>query len=285
MRTYIGTGLLGAGFVKAFLNRGEAVTVWNRTAEKAQKLAKDGANVAKTLEDAVKDADIIHMTLSDDTAVDDVLENSAPHFKKGVTILDHTTTSADGAAERSKKWNTGETTYIHSPVMMNPNNALNATGAMLISGNQEAIKEIMPEIEPMTGQVINLGENVKAAAGMKLITNLYLVAVNSGISDILNISSALDIPNDSIKEAVGAMNPAGLFKGSLDRVQSDDIRNNPLWELVMARKDVRLMIEEGKKTGNTMVAMPAAAKEMDKWIENGHAHDDWAIFASGGAEK
>jgi 3-hydroxyisobutyrate dehydrogenase len=51
----------------------------------------------------------------------------------------------------------------------------------------------------------------------------------------------------------------------------------------MARKDVRLAIDEGEKTGNRMVALPAAAAEMDRWIQDGFAHTDWAIFASAGA--
>lgn len=285
MRTYIGTGLLGSAFVKAFLNRGEKVKVWNRTLSKAKPLGEIGAEVAKTLEKAVKDADIIHMTLRDDATVEEVLAQAKPHLKPGVYILDHTTTSVEGAKERTTKWAKEGIHYLHTPVMMGPSAALNAKGSMLTSGNQEEITKMMPEIEPMTGQVINLGEAVGAAAAMKLITNLYLVAVNSGLSDILNIAKVHNLTPDAIGNALSAMNPELLMKGLLGKLTSGTLQSNPTWELTMARKDVRLMIEEGQKSGNRMIAMPAAAAEMDKWIEDGHAQDDWTVFASAGVEK
>lgn len=285
MRTYIGTGLLGAAFVKAFLNRGEHVRVWNRTHSKAQALEKDGADVAKTLKEAVKDADIIHLTLRDDETVEEVLNQAKPHLKKGAFILDHTTTSVDGAKERTKKWKEEGIHYLHTPVMMGPSAALHAKGSMLTSGDQEEIKEVLPEIEPMTGRVINLGDKIGAAAAMKLITNLYLVGVNSSLSDILNIAKVHDLSPDALENALGAMSPELLLAGSLKKLFSGTLTSDPTWELTMARKDVRLMLEEGTKSGNRMVAMPAAAAEMDKWIEDGHAHDDWAIFASGAVEE
>lgn len=284
MRTYIGTGLLGAAFVKAFLNRDEKVRVWNRTLSKAKPLEKEGAEVVETLEEAVKDADIIHMTLRDDATVEEVLSQAQPHLKKGAYILDHTTTSVEGAKKRTEKWKKEGIYYLHTPVMMGPDAALHAKGSMLASGNQEEIKKILPEIEPMTGQVINLGDETGAAAAMKLITNLYLVAVNSGLGDILNIAKVHHISPDSIKDTLGAMNPEGLMRGSLNKLVSGTLTTDPSWELTMARKDVRLMIEEGKKSGNRMVAMPAAAAEMDKWIDDGHAHEHWSVFASAGAE-
>jgi 3-hydroxyisobutyrate dehydrogenase len=51
------------------------------------------------------------------------------------------------------------------------------------------------------------------------------------------------------------------------------------WELGMARKDARIMIEEAQRAGVDLAVMPAIAKELDRWIERGHAHDDWTVIA------
>jgi 3-hydroxyisobutyrate dehydrogenase len=51
------------------------------------------------------------------------------------------------------------------------------------------------------------------------------------------------------------------------------------WELVMARKDARLMLEEAARGDVPLAIVPAIAAEMDRWIERGHAKDDWTVIA------
>src|SRR6188474_426794 len=116
MVAFLGTGLLGANFSRALLKRGEKVQVWNRTAGKAKALESEGAKAFDNVADAVKGADRIHLTLSDDNAVDDVLEKASPGFNPGVIIVDHTTTSAPGAAKRSSYWKQKGFHFIHAPV-------------------------------------------------------------------------------------------------------------------------------------------------------------------------
>ena len=94
MIAFLGTGLLGSNFTRALLKKGEQVHVWNRTFEKAKDLEVYGAKAFDQVAEAVKNADRIHLTLSDDQAVDEVLENASAGFKPGVVIIDHTTTSA-----------------------------------------------------------------------------------------------------------------------------------------------------------------------------------------------
>ena len=74
---WIGAGLLGAGFVEAALARGLGVTVWNRTVAKAKALEAHGARVASSLEEAVAGVERVHLCLSDDAAVDAVLDRMA----------------------------------------------------------------------------------------------------------------------------------------------------------------------------------------------------------------
>ena len=102
MIAFLGTGLLGANFTRALLRRGEQVNVWNRTRDKAKALEAEGAKAFSDPAEAVKDADRIHLALSDDPSVDDVLTKASQGFKQGVIIIDHSTTSAPGAANRAK---------------------------------------------------------------------------------------------------------------------------------------------------------------------------------------
>ena len=54
---------------------------------------------------------------------------------------------------------------------------------------------------------------------------------------------------------------------------------NASWELGMARKDARLMLEEGERHGVPLPMLPAIAATMDRFIARGHTHDDWTVIA------
>lgn len=278
MIAFIGTGLLGANFTKALLKKGKQVNVWNRTADKAKALEVDGAKAFENITDAVKDVDRIHMTLKDDDSVNEILEQMKPALKPGVIIIDHTTTSPDGAAERTEKWKKLGFTYVHAPVFMGPPNALESTGTMLISGDQELIKKLQPELSQMTGTLLNLGTEVSKAAGMKLIGNLFLISMSGALIDSLALAKDLKIPGSDVSALFEAWNPAAMIPARMKRMMAAEF-SKPSWELKMARKDARLMMEASKHGDAELHVIPAMAALMDKYMERGHQNDDWMVIA------
>jgi 3-hydroxyisobutyrate dehydrogenase len=278
MIAFLGTGLLGANFTRALLKKGEKVNVWNRSAEKAKVLETYGAKAFDQVTDAVRGANRIHLTLSDDQVVDEVLEKASSGFAPGVIIIDHTTTSSPGAAKRSAYWKKKGYTYIHAPVFMGPPNALEGTGVMLVSGDQQIVKILEPELSRMTGKLWNLGEQPEKAASIKLLGNLFHISLTGGISDLLTLAESLNIPASEIATLVETLNPGVVAQGRIKKITSNTF-DQPSWELSMARKDARLMMEQAKATNKTLMIVPAVAKKMDAWLEKGHAKDDWTIIS------
>ena len=278
MIAFLGTGLLGSNFVKALLKKGEQVNVWNRTASRATALEAAGAKAFVDPSAAVKGAERIHLTVSDDKAVDETLEKASSGFAPGVIIIDHTTTSAAAVAARTDHWKEQGFNYIHAPVFMGPPNALDSTGYMLVSGDQEIINTLTPILSSMTGKLINLGTEKNRAAGIKLIGNLFLMSLTAGISDMLALAKSLDIPASEIEALLATWNPGSAVPGRLKRILSDQF-SNASWELNMARKDAGLMMQEAENGHGSLTIIPVIAKEMDRWIEKGHGKDDWTIIA------
>ncbi len=278
MIAFLGTGLLGANFTRALLKKGEKVQVWNRTLNKAKALEIFGAKAFDNVVDAVKGANRIHLTLSDDNAVDEVLMKASIGFDRGTIIIDHTTTSAPGATKRSAYWKQNGFTYIHAPVFMGPPNALEGTGVMLISGDQQVIKLLEPELSAMTGKLWNLGEQPEKAASIKLLGNLFHICLTSGIADLITLAGTLRVPTSELGPLLELLNPAVVAQGRLKKITSNTF-DQPSWELSMARKDARLMIEQATSHHKTLMVIPAVAKKMDAWIDKGHANDDWTIIS------
>lgn len=279
MVSFLGTGLLGSNFVKAMLRRGTPVQVWNRTPAKAQALEELGAKAFGNVADAVRNADYIHCTLKDDNSVDEVLEQASAGFKQGAIIIDHTTTSAGGAVERTKKWKERGFTYLHAPVFMGPQNALDATGFMLVSGDQQLIARVEPMLSPMTGKLLNFGDQDGKAAAMKLIGNLFLVVFTAGVADAIALGKAQQVPVSDIEELFRHWNPASMMQARIQRVAGGKY-DNPSWELNMARKDTGLFLSAAEKAGVNLVTIPSIARQMDRWIEKGHGQHDWTVIGS-----
>lgn len=272
----LGTGLLGTGFVRSLRRAGEAVHVWNRTAARARALEADGARAFEDPAEAVRGADRIHVVLSDDAAVDTVLAAAA--VPAGALVIDHTTTSTMGALGRTAKWGLGGVTYVHAPVFMGPQNALDRTGLMLVSGDRTIIARVSPLLEPMTGKLIDLGPRVDAAAAFKLLGNLFLMAFTAGCADVLGLAKALEVPPEQAAALFEHWNPSATLGARFKRM-IEGAFDRPSWGLDMARKDARIVQAEVDRAGVALALLPAIAARMDAVIADGLGGADWTIIA------
>jgi 3-hydroxyisobutyrate dehydrogenase len=269
---------MGAGFVAAARRRGEEVAVWNRSPDKARALEALGARAYDDAASAVRDAAQIHVTLKDDETVDAVLEPLADHLAAGVVILDHTTTAPTPTAERYARWNARGIFFAHVPMFMGPQNARDATGLMLVSGPPERVATVAPIVEPMTGKLVHVGPGDERAAAFKLFGNMMLVFIVSGLADVYSFARSLGI---------SPVDAHGLFRefkltGAVDIRGKNMAEGNfaPAWELAMARKDVRLMLEEGALHGANFGVLPHIAQFFDRAIGAGHGNEDVGAVAA-----
>lgn len=278
MIAFLGMGLLGSNFVRALRERGEEVRVWNRSAERARALAEVGAVACDDPAEAARGASRVHVTLSDDAAVDDVLARAAAGFEPDVLLVDHTTTSPAGTQARAARWQERGVAFLHAPVFMGPQNARERTGTMLASGDGERFERARAALEGMTGKLVYLGPDPARAAAFKLMGNLFLMAVSAGLADTLTLGKALGVPAAEAATVFDLFNPAAVLPARVKRVL-DARFSTPSWELSMARKDARLMLEAAAAADASLAAVPGIAARMDDLIERGHAHDDWMVIA------
>jgi 3-hydroxyisobutyrate dehydrogenase len=272
----LGTGLLGSSFARALLRKGESVHVWNRSPAKARALEADGARAFDNPAEAIRGADRIHTVLSDDAAVEAVLAAAA--VPQGALVIDHSTTSTAGARDRIARWAAGGVTYVHAPVFMGPQNALDGTGMILLSGDRTVVERVRPLLEPMTGKVVDFGPRPDAAAAFKLLGNLFLMAFTAGCADVLGLAKAMDVPPEEAAALFDHFNPAASV-GARFRRMIDAEFAAPSWELSMARKDARLVQAEVDRAGVALALIPSIAARMDAVIADGYGSADWTVIA------
>lgn len=265
---FLGTGLMGAGFVRRMLANGHTVSVWNRTPAKAYALEAHGARAFADAADAVRGADRIHLSLADDASVDAVLEPLAAAIPATTWIVDHTTTAVTPTAERCARWAARGRVFLHAPVFMGPANAQEGTGLILVSGDQGRCDALLPALQEMTGKVVWMGAEPARAAAFKLFGNLTLIGLSGVLGDVARLAHAVGIPAADAMGLFAHFNPGQMLPVRAAKIASGPY-DQPSFEVSMARKDVRLMVEEASRHGVDLAVMPAVAALFDAAIARG----------------
>ena len=120
------------------------------------------------------------------------------------------------------------------------------TGLMLASGERARFDALAPELGKMTGKLVYLGEQPERAAALKLLGNLFLMCFTTGLAEMLALAKALDIPAGDAASLFDTFNPGLTIGARMQRMLAGDF-SQPSWELSMARKDARLMLEEAAR--------------------------------------
>ena len=272
--SFLGIGLLGAAFAEAAAKRGDTVTVWNRSPEKAQALSVFGVSAAATPAEAVRGATRVHLILKDDAVVDEVIAAARPGLAEDVVLIDHSTTLPRLTAERAARFQAEGLRYLHCPVFMGPAAARQAQGTMLAAGPQALFNEVKTELAKMTGRLEYLGERPDLGAVNKLLGNTMLIGSWAVLADVLTVAKAGGVaPEDAIR-MLGVLdlnNVVALRGGNMARGNFA-----PSFELAMARKDIGLMLEA---TGDMPLStLRSIADRMDQLIAAGHGSDDASVL-------
>ncbi|MDB5870603.1 MAG: 3-hydroxyisobutyrate dehydrogenase family protein [Ramlibacter sp.] len=273
---FLGTGLLGGAFAEAAAKRGDTVTAWNRSPDKVQQLVQFGVKAAATPAEAVRGASRVHMVLKDDAVVDEVIAAARAGLSPDAVLIDHTTTLPALTAARAERLKAQGVKYLHCPVFMGPAAARTAQGSMMVAGPQALFESLKAELAAMTSRLEFMGERADLAAVNKLFGNALIIGLSGVMADVLTIAQASGVDGLDAIKLLGWLDLNGMVSNRGASMAKGKF-SPPSFELAMARKDVRLMLET---TGRRpMAALPAVAARMDQLIAAGHGDKDASALA------
>ncbi len=277
---FIGAGLIGGSLAQAMAKReGFEVVAYNRTQSKVEAL--EGVTPLDSAVGVVRSgARFVHITMSEDSALDQVLSDSAlinALVEHKVLLIDHTTASPEGTKARIKGLQEAGVEVIHAPVFMSPAACLSAQGVMVVSGPAALVEEATPHLEAMTGKLVNLGERVDAAASYKLFGNALIITLTAGLADVYTMADEMGFSREQAIGLIDFFNPGGTLNGRGRRMAQEDYSTS--FEVTMARKDVRLMMESAGDSVEQLITLPAVAARLDALIEKGFGEEDLGAIA------
>ncbi|MGZ9713974.1 NAD(P)-dependent oxidoreductase [Glaciimonas sp. GNP009] len=271
---FLGTGLLGAAFAEAATKRGDSVTAWNRSMDKVVALAQFGVKAATTPAEAVQGASRVHIVLKDDAVVEEVIAAARSGLLPDAILIDHTTTLPTLTAERAERLHAAGVKYLHCPVFMGPPAARNAQGAMMVAGPRALFESVEADLAKMTKRLQYMGERADLAAANKLFGNAMIIGLTAVMADVLTLAQASGVDGEDAIKLLGLLDLNGMVGGRGLSMAKGHFTAS--FELAMARKDVRLMLET---TGDRpMAALPSIAVRMDQLISAGHGAEDASVL-------
>jgi 3-hydroxyisobutyrate dehydrogenase-like beta-hydroxyacid dehydrogenase len=168
--SFLGLGEMGSALARAALRAGHPTTVWNRSPDKAMALAADGAQVTRTVAEAL-DADVIVVCLFDHRSVHEVLDSVADRLV-GRRLVNLTTTSPEGARELARWAAELGADYLDGGIMATPGMIGTPQSVVYYSGSRDVFDDHRDLVE-LWGSAEYFGDD----AGLASLHDLALLSV------------------------------------------------------------------------------------------------------------
>ena len=280
----LGTGIMGAGMARNMLKAGIPLRVWNRTRNRAEPLAAEGAAVCSDPADAVRGADIIVTMLSDGPAVFEAMTTAGPGLTPGQIWVQAATVGLAWLDELAELARDRALVLIDAPVLGTRKPAEEGQLTVLAGGPDGASDSVRERVRPVfdaVGRTTVWLDEVGAATRLKLVANSWITALNVAVGETVALAEALDVAPEAFLEAVrGGLADSPYLHLKARAIIDDDY--TPSFSVALAGKDARLIKEAGESAGLRMHVATAAAERFARAAESGHAEDDMAAayFAS-----
>ena len=199
---FLGTGLMGAPMVRRLLGAGFAVTVWNRDATKAEPLVADGAVVAASPVDAVRNAGVVFTMLSDGAAVGAVLFDSgvAEAIAPGAVVVDTSSIAPPIARDHSERLAVRGIAHIDAPVSGGTVGATAGTLAIMAGGDGDVVARLA-DVFAAIGRVTHVGPS--GAGQICKLANQQIVAITIGaVAEAMILVEAGGASREKFREAI-----------------------------------------------------------------------------------
>jgi 3-hydroxyisobutyrate dehydrogenase len=155
---FLGLGVMGYPMAGHLAKAGHDVTVYNRTAAKAAKwVEQHGGQAASSPADAARDAEIVLMCVGNDHDVRTVASTALGGMRKGATLVDHTTASAEVAREVSAAAKTSGIGFLDAPVSGGQAGAENGKLTIMVGGDEAAFRNAEPVLAHYARAVTLMG--------------------------------------------------------------------------------------------------------------------------------
>jgi 3-hydroxyisobutyrate dehydrogenase-like beta-hydroxyacid dehydrogenase len=273
----IGLGLMGRPMGMNLLKAGYALTVWNRTASRAEELVASGAKLAKSPRELAASSEVLITMVSDPPALEEVLwghqginDGALAGLQRGSIYIDSSTVSPALARKISASCAERSARFLDAPVTGGDWGAKKGELVFMIGGDAETLREAEPILGVLGKKWFHLGPN-GAGQTIKLAMNLLLALQVGALAEAIALVRGSGLKGEQLVEVMqSSMARAPVLDVKAPLLLSGEFK--PSFPLRLMHKDLGLALDLANQIG---VALPAtaAAREVYNFVK-GAAKED-----------
>lgn len=273
---YIGLGLMGKWMAMNIRKAGFELNVYNRTASKCQELVEMGATAFDTPAALAGASDVVITNVSDSADVLQVVfgENGvAQGIKSGAIFIDNSTIEPAVSRDISNRlWAMKSVHALDAPVSGGDIGAKNGTLTIMVGGDAEALKKVMPVLEAMGKKITHIGES-GAGQVCKAANQIMVAAQMVAMGEMLVLCEKSNVDATRVVDAVrGGAAQCWTLDVKPDRLFSGN--RTPGFKAALQTKDLHIVIKSAKECGAALPATAVNTTLFEKMLEAGEGELD-----------
>jgi 3-hydroxyisobutyrate dehydrogenase len=248
---FIGLGIMGYPMAGHLQTKGHEVTVYNRTAAKAEQWARQyRGRHAPSPREAAAGAEVVFMCVGNDDDIRSVAygeQGALAGLGRGCVLVDHTTASADIARELEGEAKSQEKQFVDAPVSGGQAGAENGTLTIMCGGEPAAFERAEP-VMAAYGRAVTLMGPAGAGQLTKMVNQICIAGLVQGLSEGINFGLRAGLDMDKVI--------AVISKGAAQSWQMDNRAKTMVqgkfdfgFPVVWMRKDLKICMEEANRNG------------------------------------
>jgi 3-hydroxyisobutyrate dehydrogenase len=251
---FIGLGVMGYPMARHLKAKGHEVTVYNRTAAKAEKWASEtGGTTAPTPRDAARDQDIVFACVGNDDDLREIAIGSDGAFQAmspGAVFVDHTTASATVARQLSAAAGQAGFAFLDAPVSGGQAGAESGQLTVMVGGDEAAFAKAEPVIMSFARACRLLGPSGSGQLA-KMMNQIAIAGVVQGLAEAIHFGTAAGLDVAAVIDVIS--------KGAAQSWQMENRHKTMIagkydfgFAVDWMRKDLGIVLAEARANGSSL---------------------------------
>lgn len=254
---FIGLGIMGKPMAKNLMQAGYELAVHNRSPEKAQELAREGATAAESPREVAGQSDIIITMLPDSPDVREILIGEGgvlEGIEEGALVVDMSTISPVVTEELAAAIGEKGASMLDAPVSGGDVGAIEGTLSIMVGGSEADFERAKPLFEVMGKTVTHVGQT-GAGQVTKACNQIVAALTIEAVSEALVLGSKGGVAPEKILDVLSG----GLAYNKIMEVKREKLLSHafePGFRAELHHKDLGIALAAGREYG---VALPVTA--------------------------
>jgi len=275
---FIGLGKMGAGMARNLLRAGHTVAVYNRSRDKAEALAADGARVADSPADACRDAEVVMTMVADDHALEEIVFGThgiAGGMKAGCIHLSHSTISTALARKLTDEHRQRKQGYLSVPVFGRPEAAETKKLVAVAAGPNELIERCRPLFDAVGRATYVVGDEPWQANVAKLCGNFMVISAIEAFGEAYATLRKAGVAPQVFLEIMTTLLGSPVLT-NYGRAIAEENFEPAGFALRLGLKDVRLMLAASEECTSPMPLASLVHDHLLSAVAQGQGEMDWS---------